>query len=368
MQAMQPLSSVDLGPLEQAYVREALESGWISSVGPFVERFESAVAQRIDRAHVVSTSSGSAALELVLRALEVGPGDEVIVPALTFAAPANAVISVGAVPRFVDVSSDTWTLDPRAAEDAIGPRTRLIIAVDLLGHPCDFEALGALGVPILEDAAQAHGAALRGQPVGSFGVASVFSFHASKAISTGEGGCVATDDAALARRLRVSNGHGMHRARPYRHVEPGHNYRMTNVAAAIGCAQLERWSELTEARRRVQRRYEAVLRDAPVEHRPAGDSVSPSTWVHAIGVDRRDEVLAACRAAEIDARAIWPILPRQPAFASAGHWPVAAGLADRVALLPTHARMGDDDVDRVAETIRWALGEPHDRRVTRRVG
>ena len=354
---MIPLSAVDIGERERAYVRDAMETGWISSTGAYVERFEAALGERLRRAHVVSTCSGTAALELALRALGVGPGDEVILPALTFAAPASAVVHAGAAPRFVDVEPGHWTLDPARVREAITPRTRLVIAVDVLGHPCDFDALSGLGVPILEDAAQAHGATCRGRPTGSFGVASIMSFHANKAISTGEGGCVATDDPMLAERLRLLNAHGMERTRPYHHPVAGHNFRMTNLAAAVGLAQVERWDELVAARRAVSARYDDGLDGAAVVRRPVAEWAREATWLHTIAVERRADVCAAAREAGADVRAIWPLVPHQDAFATEGDWPVARAVTERAVWLPTAAGMSVEDVDRVVRAVRRGLGD-----------
>jgi perosamine synthetase len=228
-----PLSRVTLSDLERTFAHAAVDSGWISGTGGYVRDFEQGLAARLGRRHVVAVGNGTLALELALLALEIGPGDEVIVPALTFVAPAAAVRAVGATPVFADVTAESWTVDPARAAELVTPRTRAVVAVDLLGHPCDADSLAALGVPLVEDAAQAHGALYRGRPAGSLGVVSTFSFHANKTVSTGEGGCLATDDPGLAERARLIANHGMTAARPYWHTVVGRNFRMTNVTAAI---------------------------------------------------------------------------------------------------------------------------------------
>lgn len=352
---MIPLSSVDLGEREHAYTRDAMETGWISSTGPYVERFECALAKRLDRRTAISTCSGTAALDLALRALGIGPGDEVIVPALTFAAPASAVVNVGATPRFVDVSAETWTIAPAEVERARSHRTRLVIAVDLLGHPCDYEALAAIGLPILEDAAQAHGALYRGRPTGSFGVASILSFHANKTITTGEGGAVLTDDVELAARIRLLNGHGMTRDRPYHHPIAGTNQRMTNLCAALGLAQVERWDELVTARRALSARYDAAFADLDLQRRPVAAWATEAPWLYTIAVREREALVRACREAGVDARAIWPLVPHQPAFAAHGTWPNALAASRRALWLPTSSVMGDEDVACVVKAVRCGL-------------
>ena len=241
-----PLSSIELGPEEIRLVEEAIHTGWVSSTGPNVLEFEKLLAKRAGRQYAVAVANGTLALELVLRALGIGPGDEVIVPALTFVAPAAVVATVGAHPVFVDVSPESWTLDPAGLAHARTPKTRAVIAVDVLGHPADYDAIASAlpGIPVIEDAAEAHGATYRGRPVGSMGIAATFSFHANKTISTGEGGAVVSDDLGLVEHMRLLMNHGMTKERPYYHEVVGHNFRMTNVTAAIGVGQVNRWDEL----------------------------------------------------------------------------------------------------------------------------
>lgn len=247
-----PLSNANIGTSERAYVDAALAAGWLSGTGPHVRQFEQRLGERIERAHVVATANGTLAIELALRALGIGPGDEVIVPALTFAAPASSVFAVGATPVLVDIAPTTWTLCPDDVAVKLTPQTRAILAVDVLGHPADYDALARFDIPVIEDAAEAHGARYKNRPVGSFGVVSTFSFHANKAITTGEGGCAATNSVELAERMRVIANHGIRPERPYVHDVIGRNHRMTNLAAAVGLGQLDRWDDLIGDRNRVQ--------------------------------------------------------------------------------------------------------------------
>jgi perosamine synthetase len=349
-----PLSSVDLSGLERRYVLEALDRGWISSTGSYVGAFERAVGARIGRAFVTATSSGTSALDLALRALGVGPGDEVICPALTFAAPASAVVAVGATPIFADVTEESWTIDPDEVRRVRTPRTRAMIAVDVLGHPCRYAAFEALELPIIEDAAEAHGARYEDRPVGGFGVAAILSFHANKTISTGEGGCVATDDGPLAERITLLNNHGMTADRPYHHEVVGRNYRMTNLTAAVGLAQVERWDELVAARNRVAAAYDRALAGLALVRRPVASWAREGTWLYTIATPERAAVLRACAAAEVDARAIWPALPDQPIFRAGvrGDYPIARRIADQALWLPTWAGMPEDAIARVVEAVR----------------
>jgi perosamine synthetase len=356
-----PLSAVDIGATEAGYVQTALADGWISGTGPFVARFEDGMSDRVGRRHTVAVANGTLAVELALRGLGIGPGDEVIVPALTFAAPAMSVIAVGATPVPVDVTRETWTICPDAAAAAITAATRAILAVDVLGHPADYDALGALGLPVIEDAAEAHGAEYKGRSVGGFGVVSVFSFHANKTIATGEGGCVCTDSSDLAERMRVIAHHGMRPERPYVNEVVGRNFRMTNLTAAIGLGQLDRWDELVAARNRVGSRYRELLVSAACGHRPRAAWATYACWLETVVVERREPVLEHVRGLGIDARGIWPALADQPILGRARHpQPIAQDIAAHALWLPTHTRLSDDEIEYVAATLADAVGPARD--------
>jgi perosamine synthetase len=344
-----PLSRPDISDLERAYVRSVLSQGWISGTAEMVRRFERGLCERLGRAHTVAVANGTLALELALRGLQVGPGDEVIVPALTFAAPAMSVLAVGASVVLGDVDPGTWTLSPASARACLSSRTRAIIAVDALGHPADYDELCRLGVPVIEDAAQAHGAYYKDRPAGAWGEVSVFSFHANKAISTGEGGSVSTDSPALAEQMRLIANHGMTALKPYVHEVLGRNYRMTALSAAVGVGQLERWPELIAARNRVSRRYREMLADAGCHFRPCASWASCSCWLQVITTSRRDEVVTYLRSCGIDARPLWPPLQDQPVLrGAAAECPVAAGICRRALWLPTYAAMTDEQISTVA--------------------
>jgi perosamine synthetase len=348
-----PLSAVNLGDLERQYVLEALDLTMISSSGPHVRRFEDLIAQKVGVRYAVATASGTSALELLLRAMKIGPGDEVIVPALTFASPALAAVLVGAEPVFADITSETWTLDPDDVRNVLTSKTRAIIAVDVLGHPCEYDGLASFGLPIIEDAAEAHGATYKGRQAGSFGVASIFSFHANKAITCGEGGCILTHDGVLAERVRQLNAFGMEADRRYWHTEIGCNHRMTNLVAAVGLGQLERWDTLLAGRARVAAAYDRALQSLPLERRPVADWAGEAVWLYTVATDRRDAVLAACGRKGIDARALWPSLPENPAFARfvRGVCPRAHAVADRALWLPTWSDMPEESVQAVADAV-----------------
>jgi perosamine synthetase len=352
-----PLSAVTIGARERAYVNAALDAGWISGTGPFVREFERRLAERIGRAHVVAVATGTLALELALRALDIGVGDEVIIPALTFAAPASSVLAVGATPVLVDITPSSWTISPAGVAERLSARTRAIMAVDALGHPADYDALAGFGVPVIEDAAEAHGARYKGRPTGSLGHVSIFSFHANKAIATGEGGCVATDVAELAERMRIIANHGMRPELPYVHEVVGRNYRMTNLSAAVGLGQLDRWDELTSARNQVSRAYDRFLAGTTCESRPVAEWATYACWLHTVTAPNRSAALAYLHEWGVDARAIWPPLSVQPVFGPVDRrFPVAEAIAGRAFWLPTYAEMTVDDVEFVAGALRAALG------------
>jgi perosamine synthetase len=348
-----PLSSVNLSHLEREYAKEAIDTGWISGGGKYLTGFEAALAQKIGRQHVIAVANGTLALELALLAQGIGAGDEVIVPALTFAAPAAAVRTVGALPVFADITAESWTIDPEHVRRLVTDKTKAVIVVDVLGHPCNYESLEPLGIPIIEDAAEAHGALYRGQPVGSFGVMSTFSFHANKTITTGEGGCVATDDDSLAANLRLISNHGMTTARPYWHPVVGHNFRMTNVMAAIGLGQVERWDEMVAARNRVARLYDELLGDAIVQRRPVASWATEACWLYTVAATDREPVIAFLRAQGIDTRAIWTALPDLPIYAESlrGDYSVARRIANTAFWLPTWAYMPEEAIVSVTDAL-----------------
>jgi len=254
-----PLAEPNLGGRELEYLRECVETGWVSSIGRFVGDFERALASWLGVPHALSTCNGTTALHLALAALGVGPDDEVIVPDLTFAACANAVLYCRARPVLVDVRREDLGLDVELVRRAITDRTRAVLAVHLYGHPCDLAGLAELcrehGLHLVEDAAEALGAEYRGARVGALGDVSCFSFYGNKVITTGEGGACVTRDTALHERMGFLRDHGMRKSKRYWHEEVGFNYRLTNLQAAIGLAQMERLEALVTAKRANAKRY-----------------------------------------------------------------------------------------------------------------
>lgn len=353
-----PLSSVTMEGHEVEYVTQAVKAGEVSGTGSFVDRFEQGLIERIGRSYAIACTNGTVALEIALRAVGVRPGTEVLVPALTFAACANAVLNIGATPVLIDIHPDTWTIDPQLARDAVTRSTRALIAVDLLGHPADYDALSALfgGLPIIEDAAQAHGAIARGKTAGNFGMISTFSFHANKAVSCGEGGAILTDDPELAATMRLMVNHGMRKDRPYWHEIVGTNARIGNLQAAFGTAQVERWTELIEARNRVKRWYQKHYRKG--SFRPQMDWAAPSNCLTSLTVQHKDSIVRQLRAdRNIDARSIWTPLCDLPICESRFEYPVTRAVAATTFCLPTHAGMTEEDCKVIMTAVKAAVDQ-----------
>jgi len=353
---------------EREYVLDCIESGWISSAGAYVERFEAAYAEMCGVKHAIACSSGTAALHVALVGLGVGPGDEVIVPSQTFVSTANAVVYCGATPVFCDSIVDTWNIDPDAAERLVGPGTRGIMPVHLYGVPAEMDALTAVaerhGLWLLEDAAEAHGARYKGRRAGSLARAGTFSFYGNKVISTGEGGMVTTDDDELADRVRLLKGQGVDPERRYWFPVIGFNYRMTNVAAAIGVAQIERLDWQLERRRRIAAIYRERLADDPrVTFQVEPAHVESSCWMVTVLLDAnggtpRDAVALAMGAAGIETRPAFPPVHALPPYRRSPETeslPVATRVGERGLTLPTHALLSDDDLNYVADALLAAL-------------
>lgn len=352
-------------------VLEVLSSGRLSS-GEWVERFEAAFAAYVGVPHAVATSSGTTALEAVLEALGVGPGDEVVVPAFTFAATANAVVHRGARPVFADIDPQTFNVDPGCVEDLLRRhrRVRGVVAVHLYGLPAAVDALVELadryGVWLVEDAAQAHGAAVRGRRVGSFGVAGVFSFYPTKNMTTGEGGMVVTRDPQLARRVRLLVHQGQDG--PYRYELVGHNYRMTNLAAALGLGQLEHLDERNAARRRNASELTRAIQGLPGIQPPAEPDGSVHVYhQYTVRALRRDELSRYLKERGVESRVYYPEpVPHTEPYRRLGYtpgaWPQAERASREVLSLPVHPALRPDELRRVADAVRefarQAVGSP----------
>ena len=368
-QGFLPVCDSDLGGNERRYLEECIDSSWISSRGAFVARFEERFAAESGCAHGVACSSGTAALHLALAALGLGPGDEVILPAFTMVAVANAVDYVGAEPVLVDVDPDTWNLDPDAVEARIGPRTRAILAVHTYGHPADMDRLLELArahdLYLVEDVAEAHGAEHRGRRLGGIGDVAAFSFYANKIVTTGEGGMVTTSNPELDARARALRDLAFSEERHFWHEHRGFNYRMTNLQAAVGLAQTERMDELVERRRAHARSYEKCLREVaglklPVER----EGTKNVYWMYGVLVGEgfgrtRDELRIHLARRGIETRSFFVPLHLQPIYAetfTGERYPVSEALCGAGLYLPSGPLLSEDEIAYVADAIREARG------------
>ena len=360
-----PVASPDIGEEEKRLVLRVLEEGWISGVSPYVREFERLFSSWLGVKYSIAVSSGTAALHLALLALGVGPGDEVLVPDLTFAAPANMVIAVGAKPVFVDVTRDYWCIDPDKLRKSITPRARAVIVVHLYGHPAKMDEVMEVaeehGLYVIEDCAEAHGAEFQGRKVCTFGHIGVFSFYANKVVTTGEGGMVVTNDGELADRVRLMRDHGM---RPrYWHVVLGFNYRMTGLQAALGIAQLKKIDKLIERKREVAKLYEEELSSVPgIELHPEMPWAKCIYWLYSILVDPREFGTTRDKLAEhlarqgIETRRFFYPLHTMPLYKrfTGKTYPVSEYLASHGLNLPSGPRISDEEVLAVVEAIKSA--------------
>jgi perosamine synthetase len=350
-----------IGDAERRAVVEALESGQLAQ-GPRVAKFEQAFAQYVGVWHAVALSSGTAALHLALLAHGIGANDEVIVPAFSFAATATSVLQAGARPIFADVRADDFGIDVAGIEEAITPSTRAVVAVHLYGQACDVGAIRELcarrGLVLIEDAAQAIGADVGGRRCGSFGTGA-FSFYATKNLQTGEGGMLTTDDDVISDRARVLRSQGERRR--YVTDELGFNYRMTEVAAALGHAQLPMLDARTETRRANAARLSELLAGVEGIATPRELPGRRHAWHQytirvLAGSDLRDRLQASLRASGIESAVFYPTpIHRQPLFARLGHggaqMPVAERLAGEVLSLPVHPSLSAQDLDAIGATV-----------------
>ena len=362
-----PVCDTRLDGNERRYVLDCIDSGWISSAGPYIERFEHAFAKAIGTEHAIACANGTVALHLLLAAAGLGPGDEVIVPSFTMAATAAAVAYTGATPVFVDVLPGSGNIDPAAVAAAVTPATRAVVAVHIYGRPVDVDALRAVlfghDIDLIEDAAEAHGATWEGRPVGSLGRGASFSFYANKIVTTGEGGMVTTNDAPLASVARTLRDHAFSAERHFWHRHLGFNYRMTAMQAAVGLAQVERLDELVAAKRRMAARYSEGLAGLPLRLPAEGPGERNVHWMYAVRVAddsplSRDELRSVLAHSGIETRTFFVPLHLQPIWRSRGvrvRLPVSEALSLSGLYLPSGPGLTEADIDRVVMTVRGAL-------------
>jgi perosamine synthetase len=356
----------ELGDEELTNVIEAVNSGWVSSKGRFIPEFENNFSKYIGVKHGIAVSNGTAALHLALVASGIGPKDEVIVPDLTFAATINAVLYTGARPVIVDVNPDYWCIDPEEIEQAITPKTKAIIPVHLYGHSCDMtpilEIAEKRSLCIIEDAAEAIGAEYKNKKVGSFGLTSCFSFYGNKVITTGEGGMCLTDDDELVNKMRILRDHGMNPDKKYWHDVVGFNYRMTNLQAAIGVAQIRKIGRFLEKKRNIAKLYAETLSglDGVTLH-PQMPWAKCAYWLYSIIIKEkiiaRNNLIQKLAAEGIESRPFFYPLHEMPPYKEmvSRDYPSSARLSQTGLSLPSSVKLSDNDILYVAQMLRKIL-------------
>ena len=388
-----PLIVPELGGNEWKYVKECLDTNWVSSVGSYVDRFERMVAERAGTKYAVATVNGTAALHIALLLAGVEANDEVLVSSLTFIAPANAIRYVGAWPVFIDAEPTYWQIDPAGVVDFLdnscrrdgaslrnrttGRRVKAILPVHILGHPVDLgpilEVAAKYSLPVVEDATEGLGARYRGKSLGSLGNAGCFSFNGNKIITTGGGGMLVTDNAEWAARARYLTTQAKDDPIEYVHNAIGYNYRLTNVLAAIGCAQMEQLDEFVEAKRAIAERYQKSLRSLPGISLPQDAEWAFSTfWMYTVLIDEKKsgvgarELLRKLDAMKIQARPLWQPIHRSPAHkvSESAVCPNSDALCEQALSLPCSVGLTEAAQTKVSDSIVSLLGMPNcDRKV-----
>jgi perosamine synthetase len=350
--------------LEVAYATDAARNGWGERCYEYITRFEDAFKLHLGVKYAIATSSCTGALHMGLAALGIGPGDEVILADTNWIATAAPIVHLGAKPVFVDILPDSWCIDPVLAETAITPRTKAIIAVHLYGNLCDMNALlavgGRHGIPVIEDAAEAIGAVFHGKRAGSMGKFGTFSFHGTKTLTTGEGGMLVTNDVELYEKVLTLSNHGRARGQTKQFWPDmvGFKYKMSNIQAAIGCAQMERVDLLVDRRRDILSHYRAHLETLPgVGMNPEPEGTVNGSWMPTAvfspqtGVSR-DDILAAFKETDIDGRVFFHPLSSLPMFPLQPEHVHSYGIATRAINLPSYHKMSVNDLDRVVGAVK----------------
>jgi perosamine synthetase len=361
-----PISKPYIGAREKELVLDALDSGWVSSIGKYIDEFEANFASYCGTEYAIAVSNGTTGLHLALAALGLKSGDEVIIPDLTFVATANAVAYTGATPVLADIDADTLCMDPASVKSLISARTKAIIPVHLYGHPADMDALteiaDARDVDLIEDAAEAHGAEYKGRRVGGLGKCGVFSFYGNKVITTGEGGMLTTNDRDFYQRARRLRDHAMSPKRRYFHEERGFNYRITNLQAALGVAQLERINDFLSHRAKIMSWYEQEIATTDrVQLNRVKNWAKSAFWMVCLEVDwfdemRRDAFMQALKARGIDSRPYFCTMSSMPMYKQAS-MPISARKAQIGLNLPSYFELTKREIQRIGSDVNAILKE-----------
>lgn len=357
-----PVAQPNLIGNEKDYVLDCMNTTWISSAGKYVQDFESEFARFCGTKYAASCCNGTAALHLALMALGISEGDEVIIPALTYIATYNAVKYVNAKPVFADIDPNTWNIDPAKIEEKITKKTRAIIVVHLYGNPADMDSIMSVAkkhnLYVIEDAAEAHGALYQGKKAGSIGDIGTFSFFGNKLITTGEGGMVVTDNPQFNESLRLLKGQGVDPNKRYWHSVVGYNYRMTNIEAAIGLAQLEKIDTHIQLRKNIMEYYTKFLSCADnfITFQKIQENSQPIYWMASLTLNdtvklERDEVIQKLQETGIETRPVFYVINDMPPYQSSETFEHASKIASRGINLPTYGAMTEEDIRYVCDML-----------------
>lgn len=358
-----PIARPELGEEELKNIYDVFSSGWISSKGPFIEKFEKKFSCYVGTNYGVSTSNGTTALHLALVALGIGKGDKVLVPSLSFIAVANAVTYTGAIPVFIDSNPQYWCIDPLKIEAMIDKKTKAIIPVHLYGHPCEIEEIKSIAnrhnLFVIEDCAEAHGAEYKNKRVGSFGDISCFSFYGNKIITTGEGGICLTNNEEIAIKMRILRDHGMNPEKKYWHDVIGFNYRMTNLQAAIGVAQLGKIESILNKKRAIAKKYSSLMGNlSSVVTPPEMPWARNVYWLYSILVEkkRREKIINYLYKKGIETRPFfYPIQMLPPYKSESQSNPVAKDLSQSGINLPSSSNLTDIQINEICDLLAKCL-------------
>lgn len=360
---MIPIYMPDFGGREKEYAKDAIDSGWVSSIGDYVNRFEGLLSQEVGSSNAIAVCNGTVALHLALHCLDIGPGDEVIVPSFTYIASVNSIAQTGAKPVFAEVRREDWLLDVADVERKITASTKAVMPVHLYGAVCD-PAINVLardrGLKVIEDCAEVLGSRIDGRHVGVEADVATLSFFGNKTVTTGEGGAVFTGDPALAARLRKVKGQGQSLTRRYWHDEIGFNYRMTNVCAAIGTAQMERLPDILARKRAIAQLYRQRLegRGFVFQQRAAG--IESSEWLISLLLPEscdRDAVMAGLGIKGIDSRPTFYCAHHMPMYNTTDSLPISEEISRRGISLPSFPALTDKQIEQVCSALESVVRE-----------
>ena len=349
---------------EKKYLMDCIDTGWVSANGKYINEFQNKFAEYNDTKYAIACANGTVTLQLIMAALNIGPGDEVIMPSLTYVATANVVANCGATPVFVDSDINTWNVDPEAIEAAMTHKTKAIIPVHLYGLACDMEAIMSIsdrfGIPVIEDAAEAHGASWAGRKVGSIGKVGSFSFFGNKIITSGEGGMILTNDDDLYRRMTLLRSQGVDPKKRYWHVVRGYNYRMTNMQAAVGLGQLENIDWHKAERKRVANTYRKMINeklDGLIRFQEVINDENHVYWMTSIVISdevtkERDQIMCEMEEKNIEMRPLFYPMHKMPVYRDNSLClPVAEKLSSRGISLPSHSKMDEEKIAYVVDSL-----------------